>query len=167
MPPSLSTFADFRRKVYWYVREISTAVIVANMPHLWALARRTFNLRAFLSHSSALRSRLGTNSRPETLPQAGPTQTTNDRKWYGLKSKRSNPKSFLDQSESEERIIGVPLEIRKDVEFRVERDTVTRDLEPDLECAKRDRLEPSGRARPLSALARALEMKNVTPLRPY
>ena len=60
------------------------------------------------------------------------------RKWYGLKSKGGNPNSFLDQSESEERIIGVPLEIRKDVEFRVERDTVTRDLDPDLKYAKQD-----------------------------
>ena len=140
----MSTFANFRQKVYWYVREISTAVIVANMPHLWALARRTFNLRAFLSHGSALRSRLGTNSRSETLPQAGLTQITDGRKWYGLKSKGGQPNSFLDQSESEERITGVPLEIRKDVEFRVERDTVTRDLDPDLEYAKADRLELSG-----------------------
>ena len=139
--PSLSIFANFRQKVYWYVREISTAVIVANMPHLWALARRTFNLRAFLSHSSASRSRLDTNSRPETLPHAESTQITNDRKWYGLKSKVGNPNSFLDQSESEEQITGVPLEIRKDVEFR---DTVTRDLDLDLEYAKADRLEPSG-----------------------
>jgi hypothetical protein len=130
-------------KVYWYVREISTAVIVANMPHLWALARRTFNLRAFLSHGSASRSRLGTNNKPETLPQAGPTQVTDGRKWYGFKSKGSNPNSFLDQSGSEERIIGVPLEIRKDVEFRVERDTVTQDLDSDLEYAKANRLEPS------------------------
>jgi hypothetical protein len=67
----------------------------------------------------------------------------NGRKWYGLKSTGANPNNFLDQSESEERIAGVPLEIRKDVEFRVERDTVTRDLDPDLEYAKADRLEPS------------------------
>jgi hypothetical protein len=110
------------------------------MPHLWAFVRRTFNLRAFLSHGSALKSRLGTNSRPETLPQAGSTQI----KWYGLKNKGSNPDSFLDQGGSEERITGVPLEIRKDVEFRVERDTVTRDLDPDLEYARADRFGPSG-----------------------
>jgi hypothetical protein len=134
----LSIFANFRQKVYWYVREISTAVIVANMPHLWALARRTFNIRAFFSRGSASKSRLGTNSKPETLPQAGPTQIMDGRKWYGLKGKGGNPNSFLDQSESEERIIGVPLEIRKDVEFRVEHDTVTRDLDPDLKYAKQD-----------------------------
>jgi hypothetical protein len=143
-PSFLSTYANFRRKVYWYVREVSTAVIVANMPHLWALMRRTFNLRAFLSYSSTLRSRLGTNSRPETLPEAGSTQITDNRKWYGLKNKGSHPDSFLDQSESEERITGVPLKIRKDVEFRVERDSVGRDTDHDLEYARADTLEPSG-----------------------
>jgi hypothetical protein len=114
------------------------------MPHLWALMRRTFNLRAFLSHSSALKSRLGTSSRPDTLPAAGPTQITDDRKWYGLTSKGSNPDSFLDESESQERIKGVPLEIRKSLEFRVERDSVGRDMDRDLEYAKEERLEPPG-----------------------
>lgn len=122
--------------MYWYVREVSTAVIVANMPHLWALMRRTFNLRAFLSHSSVLRSRLGTSSRPDTLPPAGPPQLTHDRKWYGLMSKGSKSDSFLDQSESQERITGVPLEIRKDLEFRVEHDNAGRDMDRDLEFAQ-------------------------------
>jgi hypothetical protein len=89
-PPFSGTFANHYRKVYWYVREVSTAVIVANMPHLWALMRRTFNLRAFLSHGSALRSRRGTNARAETLPPAGSNQITDDRKWYGLKKVKSD-----------------------------------------------------------------------------
>ena len=67
-----------------------------------------------------------------------------DRKWYGLKSKGTNPDSFLDQSESEERITGVPLEIRKDIEFRVERDSVGRDLDHDLANTKAAKLEPPG-----------------------
>jgi hypothetical protein len=112
------------------------------MPHLWALVRRTFNLRAFLSHGSALRSRLGTNGRPETLPTARSAQIADDRKWYGLKGKTSNPDSFLDPSESEERITGVPLEIRKDVEFRVERDIDSHDMDHDLEHAEPGTLEP-------------------------
>lgn len=32
---------------YWYVRESSTAMIVANVPYTWTLLRRIFNLRAF------------------------------------------------------------------------------------------------------------------------
>ena len=138
----MSTFANFRPKVHWYVREVSTAVIVANMPHLWALVRRIFNLRAFLSHGLALRSRLGTSSRPETMPRA--TQITGDRKWYGLTSKGSNLDSFLYQSESEERITGVPLKIRKDIEFRVERDTEGRDMDDGQTYAKANKFELSG-----------------------
>ena len=87
------------------------------------------------------------------------------RKWCGLKSKGDKPNSFLDQSESEERITGVPLEIRKDVEFRVERDIVTRDLDSDLNTPRQigsNHLGYTlvGKARPLLALARAqLETK--------
>ncbi|KAF2497587.1 hypothetical protein BU16DRAFT_506050 [Lophium mytilinum] len=32
---------------YWYVRESSTALLVANLPFCWTLLRRLFNLRAF------------------------------------------------------------------------------------------------------------------------
>jgi hypothetical protein len=112
------------------------------MPHLWALMRRTFSLRAFLSHGSALRSRRGTSNKPETLPPASSTRITDDRKWYGFKSKANNPDSFLDPSESEERITGVPLEIRKDLEFRVERDVDGQEVDHDLEYAQPGKLEP-------------------------
>jgi len=37
---------------FWYIREASTAVYVANMPMCWSLMRRLFNLRAFNSNSS-------------------------------------------------------------------------------------------------------------------
>ena len=32
---------------YWYVRESSTAILVANLPFTWTLLRRIFNLKAF------------------------------------------------------------------------------------------------------------------------
>lgn len=41
--------------VFWYTREISTAVIVANIPHLWALLRKIFRLPTFLSHQNTPR----------------------------------------------------------------------------------------------------------------
>jgi len=37
---------------FWYIREASTAVYVANMPMCWALMRRLFNLRAFNARPS-------------------------------------------------------------------------------------------------------------------
>ncbi|EXJ62325.1 hypothetical protein A1O7_02759 [Cladophialophora yegresii CBS 114405] len=39
--------------VYWYCREASTAMIVANMPYSWALIRKVFNLRSFFGDSTA------------------------------------------------------------------------------------------------------------------
>ena len=37
---------------FWYVREVGTAVIVANIPHCWVLVRRIFNVRSFLSNNN-------------------------------------------------------------------------------------------------------------------
>ena len=39
--------------VFWFAREMSMAVIVANIPHLWALIRRIFQLHAFVSSAPA------------------------------------------------------------------------------------------------------------------
>ncbi len=39
--------------VYWYCRESSTAMIVANMPYSWALIRKVFKLRSFFGDSTA------------------------------------------------------------------------------------------------------------------
>jgi hypothetical protein len=38
---------------WWYTREASTAVSVANIPHCWALWRRVFNLQAFVDGRTA------------------------------------------------------------------------------------------------------------------
>ncbi|BDD56204.1 hypothetical protein MAP00_001679 [Monascus purpureus] len=43
--------------VDWYVREAGTAVIVANIPHIWPLVRRLLNARDFLSNGSFSRTR--------------------------------------------------------------------------------------------------------------
>jgi hypothetical protein len=37
---------------FWYIREASTAILVANMPICWPLLRRVFNLKAFNGNSS-------------------------------------------------------------------------------------------------------------------
>ena len=42
---------------FWYVREASTAALVANMPMCWPLLRRLFNLKAFNGNSSGVQSR--------------------------------------------------------------------------------------------------------------
>ncbi|EKG11135.1 hypothetical protein MPH_11753 [Macrophomina phaseolina MS6] len=37
---------------YWYTREASTSLLVANLPYTWTLLRRLFNLRSFDGRSS-------------------------------------------------------------------------------------------------------------------
>ncbi|KAI5458992.1 hypothetical protein BGZ63DRAFT_269713 [Mariannaea sp. PMI_226] len=36
---------------FWYVRESSTALITANLPYIWTLLRRIFNLKSFAGYS--------------------------------------------------------------------------------------------------------------------
>ncbi|KAH6715708.1 hypothetical protein BKA61DRAFT_631356 [Leptodontidium sp. MPI-SDFR-AT-0119] len=50
---------------FWYIREASTAVYVANMPMCWPLMRRLFKLRAFNGISSG-----GNRSRSKSAPIA-------------------------------------------------------------------------------------------------
>jgi hypothetical protein len=49
---------------FWYIREASTAILVANMPMCWPLLRRIFNLKAFNGNSS------GAQSRSKSIPFA-------------------------------------------------------------------------------------------------
>ncbi|RMZ90217.1 hypothetical protein DV736_g2543, partial [Chaetothyriales sp. CBS 134916] len=53
----LSKHASFTKPyssewVFWYCREASTAMIVANMPYTWALIKRAFKLKSFFGTSS-------------------------------------------------------------------------------------------------------------------
>jgi hypothetical protein len=56
---------------FWYVREASTAIYVANMPMCWALMRRLFNLRAFNGISSSNGARSRSKSIPITATASG------------------------------------------------------------------------------------------------
>ncbi|KAF7549925.1 hypothetical protein G7Z17_g6050 [Cylindrodendrum hubeiense] len=37
---------------FWYIRESSTALITANLPYIWTLLRRIFNLKSFAGYSN-------------------------------------------------------------------------------------------------------------------
>jgi hypothetical protein len=113
--------------VNWYVREVSTAVLVANIPHCYVLVRRVFNLRSFLqTHSRGGRNRYGTaNSGLENGPQSQAKSLSSSmgiRTWYrsGVGHARSD---------SEERINGMKLEIWQDIGFRVDDTAAGRDAE--------------------------------------
>lgn len=54
--------------VYWYTREVSMAVIVASIPHLWALVRKVFRLPTFISNSASARGFSSSSSMRKTPP---------------------------------------------------------------------------------------------------
>lgn len=126
---------------FWYIREASTAVLVANMPMCWPLLRRIFNLKAFSGKESGSGVHFSTGARSRSLPIA---TTYSNRKLHpmgarGTSNDEYNPEvtlntdgrgsrgkgdvswwerndSGISKTESEEYIIGngkrdVPLEI--------------------------------------------------------
>ncbi|KAG4443900.1 hypothetical protein IFR05_000666 [Cadophora sp. M221] len=137
---------------FWYIREASTAVYVANMPMCWSLMRRLFKLRAFNGISSG-----GNRSRSKSAPIAttytgvgGSRMGTTSKIQASVlaskvdKSERSgggnwwesnkNEGTRLGRSESEEYIVGreagggrggaVPLEIWESRDVTVDRGSV-------------------------------------------
>lgn len=60
---------------FWYIREASTAVLVANMPMCWYLLRRIFNLKAF--HTSSNGQRSHSKSLPIATGYGGSTMSGN------------------------------------------------------------------------------------------
>ncbi|KAL3419887.1 hypothetical protein PVAG01_08386 [Phlyctema vagabunda] len=72
---------------YWYIREASTAVLVANMPMCWALVRRVFRVRSFIyaskthSNTGAITMTAGTKagSKPRTKKQKSMVQSVIDK----------------------------------------------------------------------------------------
>ncbi|TVY15631.1 hypothetical protein LARI1_G006278 [Lachnellula arida] len=122
---------------FWYIREASTAIYVANMPMCWALMRRLFNLRSFMINSNNSRSRSKSfplTSRGGTLrggTLVGDAKTFNDTMTSG---DAKQDKSWWDReghgrSESEEHIVReaeagkvMRLEVWETKEFEIDRE---------------------------------------------
>jgi hypothetical protein len=66
---------------FWYVRESSTAMVVANMPFCWTLLRRMFKLKAFnhelSGHTVAYHSSRTARGRNKTSPRHSHGQNSN------------------------------------------------------------------------------------------
>jgi hypothetical protein len=119
---------------FWYIREASTAILVANMPMCWSLMRRLFNLRSFNGGTSNTRSK-NTHTTPRTAT-TGLGSKINGKKALSSNSGGSRTErgemSWWDRdgvrSESEEYIVmqptkaAVPLEIWASKEFDVVED---------------------------------------------
>ncbi|KAG9228697.1 hypothetical protein BJ875DRAFT_228844 [Amylocarpus encephaloides] len=89
---------------YWYIREASTALLVANLPMCWTLMRRLFNLRSFMNNSSEHESNTS-HQAPIPLANLEPNAVTGNRDkgwWEGGTAGR------LYRTKSGEHIIGSP-----------------------------------------------------------
>ncbi|KAE9362564.1 hypothetical protein N431DRAFT_358461 [Stipitochalara longipes BDJ] len=135
---------------FWYIREASTAVLVANMPMCWPLLRRIFNLKAFNGGASGSAVQFSTGARSRSLPVATTysvrklnslnhtsadegSRTSGGGRGKGDVSWWERNDSGLSKSESEEHIIGhgngnqgrnVPLQIWESRRVDVERGSV-------------------------------------------
>lgn len=148
---ALSKYYSFRLPygaewVFWYVREVSTAVIVANVPHCWVLVRKCLNVRDFLSnstnranagfyvaygHSSGRkRSQSSKNHTGNSTKREHPDE---DKHWFEMVQTRATATHDTDaeslaasRTDSEARINApLPLQIMKNVDWKVETEQVS------------------------------------------
>ncbi len=84
---------------FWYIREASTAVYVANMPMCWSLMRRIFKLRAFNGISSG--GRTHTKSGPVATSYTGVGKSRMGASKVGSKIQNSMLGSKIDRSDGE------------------------------------------------------------------
>ncbi|KAH7121358.1 hypothetical protein EDB81DRAFT_847494 [Dactylonectria macrodidyma] len=96
---------------FWYIRESSTALITANLPYIWTLLRRIFNLKSFAGYSN----KRSTN--PSTRFQSNFS--------HGPRSAVRNGDTTIHRLDSEEQInttYSMPLKIyqRHEVEIKTE-----------------------------------------------
>ncbi|KAM3064916.1 hypothetical protein ACMFMF_011532 [Clarireedia jacksonii] len=104
------SFADpFSAKwTYWYIREASTAVYVANIPTCWPLARRLFGLRPWGSSSDETRPRTKTKAKSKSYMSAVRMEGTHSGR-FALR-KDDSPR----RTESRQKIIESSIEGRSD-----------------------------------------------------
>lgn len=110
---------------FWYIREASTAIYVANMPMCWSLVRRVFNLRAFDGNTSAAVAKGGSMS---ALGRENVYSTTSSPEIGGKKKDKKHDPSWWDRepgltewkgSDSEEYINRTPSGGRKAIPLEI------------------------------------------------
>ncbi|KAH7121927.1 hypothetical protein B0J13DRAFT_532055 [Dactylonectria estremocensis] len=96
---------------FWYIRESSTALITANLPYIWTLLRRLFNLKSFAGYSNKRSTNPSTQFRSNFS--------------HGPRSAVRNGDTTIHRLDSEEQInttYSMPLKIyqRHEVEIKTE-----------------------------------------------
>lgn len=117
---------------YWYIREASTAIYVANMPMCWSLLRRLFNLRAFdgitsqgARSKSAPKIQIYSNSRAGSKAGIEVGRMRKDTSWWdreaGFTEWKSDSEEFINGTGSHGKGSNVPLEIWEEREVDIDR----------------------------------------------
>ena len=117
---------------FWYIREASTAILVANFPMCWALMRRLFNLRSFNAASNTQSKANTAASNFHSNRKGGPygpsIEMSSNNKGEGRgETSWWDRERALSKTESEEYIVSpgkarLPLEIWESKEFDVVND---------------------------------------------
>lgn len=138
---------------FWYIREASVALLIANVPNCWPLFRKVFHLRSFHHAGSYGNQSRTTNTQglPITASRTRNNKITasvnlsvlaksKDRpevksqtSWWERESGQGGTGSRLGRTESEERIVVrsegpakvMPLEIWESKEYEVDRGSVS------------------------------------------
>ncbi|KAL2352064.1 hypothetical protein BJ546DRAFT_237123 [Cryomyces antarcticus] len=93
---------------FWYVREVSTAILVANLPFTWTLLRRIFNLRSFDGASGRSRSYYSQRTRAQSRQSRSPggkTATGRRSSKKDVERKKNGDGNECAETESTERIM--------------------------------------------------------------
>ncbi|KAI0134293.1 hypothetical protein BJ170DRAFT_679196 [Xylariales sp. AK1849] len=101
--------------IFWYIREASTAIIVANLPFTWTLLQRLFSLRSFSGKSSGRGAGEGTSHRRSAYGNLASRTREQERR------QRAKDGTELSITESQEQInqTGVPLKIYQKNEVHI------------------------------------------------
>lgn len=67
--------------IYWYTREASTAMIVANMPYSWTIIRKVFRVKAFLHRSGSVTGSPGNTYEGRHVSNATATTIPGGKPW--------------------------------------------------------------------------------------
>ncbi|KAL5381539.1 hypothetical protein PMIN06_000348 [Paraphaeosphaeria minitans] len=99
--------------IYWYIREVSTAIIVANLPLTWTLLQRIFGINNFYSRNKSSDPRSGRLTHQSKFRSTYGNLTSRTKDTGDKKSKDPHPVN-ISPSESQEQINeehGYPLKI--------------------------------------------------------
>jgi len=67
--------------IYWYTREASTAMIVANMPYSWIIIRKVFRVKAFLHRAGSVTGSPGNTQEGRHVSNATATTAPDAQSW--------------------------------------------------------------------------------------